>query len=232
MPLPSLPRLSTARAAILAVAAAPTLALAQEEVDVGVLRDEDIDVVQDLLYPKNGRTEVGVHLGWMPFDPLLTTPNLQVSIDHHLSEELAVSALIGGGYGLKTVRHRELEGPAYGIAPYAYRYLASGLVGVTWSPIYAKMAVRQDKVIHYDVYLAGRVGGTLEQSTIPAGGITVAPTLSLGIGARFFLTDGLAVRFEIRDDLMVEFRKLTSAWYFKQNGAIMLGASFMLGKKG
>lgn len=207
-------------------------ALAQESVTVGVLDDEDIEVVQDVLFPKDGKTEVGVHLGWMPFDPLVTTPNLQISIDHHLSESVAVSALIGGGYGLKTARYVELEGPAYGVAPYAYRYLASALVGATWSPIYAKMAVNAKKVVHYDVYLAGRLGGTLEQSVIPNGGITVAPTLSLGVGARFFVNDGLAVRFEIRDDLMAEYRKLTSAWYFKQNGALYLGVSFMLGKKG
>ncbi len=211
---------------------APSAALAQESVEVGILKDEDIEVVQDVLFPKKGRTEIGVALGWMPFDPLVTTPNLDLTIDHHLSETVAISALIGGGYGLKTARYKELEGPAYGVAPYAYRYLASAVVGASWSPIYAKMALNAKKVIHYDIYLAGRVGATLEQSVIPDGGITVAPTLSLGIGARFFVSDGMDVRFEVRDDLLLEYRNLTSAWYFKQNGAVMLGVGFMLGKGG
>lgn len=204
-------------------------AMAQESVSVGVLQNEDIEVVQDILFPKASRTEVGVHLGWMPFDPLITTPNLQVSIDHHLSESVAISALVGGGYGLKTARYRELEGPAYGIAPYAFRYLASGLVGATWAPIYGKMALNAKRVVHYDLYFAGRLGASLEQSVIPGGGTTVAPALSLGIGARFFVRDGLAVRFEIRDDLMAQYRPLTSSWHFKQNGALMLGVSFLLG---
>ena len=174
-------------------------ALAQETLDIGVLKSSDIHVVQNLLYPKEDRTEVGVHLGWLPFDPLVTTPMLQISVDRHLSETVAISAMIGGGYGLKTGRYAELEGPAYGVAPYAFRYLASATVGAAWSPIYGKFTASGRKVVHYDLFGAARLGGTLEQSVIPDGGITVAPTLQLGIGCRFFVSKSLAVRFEVND---------------------------------
>lgn len=228
-PLRSL--LATAAALVLGGSVSST-ALAQETVDIGVIKDSDISVVQNVLYPKDGRLEVGGALGWMPFDPLVTAPNAQFILDSHLSESLAVSVLVGGGYGLKTQRHRELEGPAFAVSPYAYRYLASALAGVTWSPIYAKMSLGGTKVIHYDVYGTARAGATLEQATIPGGGITVAPTVSLGIGSRFFVKENLAVRFEIRDDLMVQYRQLTSSWNFKQNGAVMLGVTWMSPVKG
>lgn len=219
-------------AAVLGVAVlAGPQAAAQETVDIGILRNDEITVVQDVLYPKKGRFEIGGHLGWMPFDPLVTTPNAQISLDQHLSETVSVSVLVGGGYGLKTARYAELEGPAYGIAPYAFRYLASALVGVGWAPIYGKMSFGGTRVVHYDVYGALRAGGTLEQSVIPDGGLTVAPTLSPGIGARFFVNDTLAVRAEIRDDLLVEYRKLTSNWNFKQNAGITVGVTAMLGGK-
>jgi len=205
-------------------------AIAQETIELGVLKDQDVHVVQDILFPKTGRLEIGGHLGWMPFDPLVTTPNAQFSIDKHFSEELALSVLIGGGYGLTTAKYKELTEPPYNVAPNAYRYLASALIGVSWAPIYGKMTARGKSVSHYDVFFSGRLGGTLEQSVIPGGGMTVAPTLSLGVGARFFLPNGNAIRVELRDDLLVEYRALTTNWHFKQNAGITVGYTAFLGK--
>lgn len=213
-----------ATALVAASLAAP--ARAQDAVDVGVLKNADLKVVQNVLYPKDDRLEVGVHLGWMPFDPLVTTPNLQLSIDKHFSETLALSVVVGGGYGLKTLRYAELEGPAYGVAPYAFRYLASGLIGVSWSPIYGKMTAGGKKVVHYDLFFTARAGATLEQSVLGDATITGAPTVSLGLGTRWFVNDRIAVRFELKDDLLAEYRSLTSAWYFKQNLGMALGVTF------
>lgn len=218
-------------AAVMAVAFSSS-ASAQETIDIGVLRNSDLHVVQDILYPKTGRIEFGFHLGWMPFDPLVTTPNGQISVDIHQSEQLAISILAGGGYGLKTLKYQELESPQYGIAPYAFRYLASALVGAEYSPIYAKMMLGGTKVLHFDVYGVGRLGATLESSVIPGGGLTVAPTLSLGVGSRFFLGEKVALRVELRDDLMIERRKLTATTHFKQNAGITVGLSMLTPKKG
>ena len=41
---------------------------AQNTVDIGVIKNDDVKVVQQLLYPKEGRTEIGGHLATMPFD--------------------------------------------------------------------------------------------------------------------------------------------------------------------
>lgn len=222
----------TLPAVVCAAALSAGAAHGQETVDIGVIKDSEIRVVQNLLYPKTDKLEVGVYLGWMPFDPLITTPNLQLSINRHFNEELSLSVMVGGGYGLKTGRYTELEGPAYGVAPYAYRYLASALVGVEWAPIYAKMNLGGKSVVHYDIYGAARLGATVEQSVIPGGGVTGAPTLGLGIGTRFFVNKGMAVRFEVYDDLLVEYRKLTSDWHFKQNAGVQLGVSFFPGAGG
>jgi outer membrane beta-barrel protein len=228
LPLRTLPRLARA-VAFAVVASLSSAASAQETVDIGVVKRSEIQVVQNVLYPKKDKVEVGVALGWMPFDPLVTTPNLQITVDKHFSDTLALSAKIGGGYGLKTGRYVELEGPAYGVAPYAFRYLGSALVGVAGSPIYGKMRLGSKKIVHYDLYGAGRLGATVEQSVIPDGGVTVAPTLELALGARFWVNQGLAVRFEASDALLVEQRKLTQDWHFKQNGGVMLGVSFFPG---
>jgi outer membrane beta-barrel protein len=200
-----------------------------DKLELGVLENSDLRVVQNPLFTKKGKLELGAHLGWMPLDALVTTPQGQLSLDAHVREALSVSVLVGGGYGLKTGKYLELESPAYGVAPYAFRYLASALVGVTASPIYAKMALGPRTVVHYDVYGAARVGATLEESVVPGGGVTVAPTVSLGVGSRFFLSQKVNLRFEVRDDLLVEYRQLSQDWHFKQNAGFTLGVTFMTG---
>lgn len=225
--------MSPSRTLVLAMGLATALpATAQETVDIGVLKNSDISVVQNVLFPKAKRLEIGGHLGWLPFDPLVTTPKIEFTIDQHLSETLGVSIIVGGGYGLKTARYAELESPAYGVAPYAFRYLAGVLGGVEWAPVYAKLALGGKKIVHYDVFGTLHAGATLEQSVINGGGITVAPTLALGVGMRFFVNEKLAVRFAIRDDLLLEYRKVTSNWNFKQNAGITLGVTVFTKARG
>ncbi len=204
---------------------------ASETIDLGVIKQEDVRVVQKLLYPKEGRAEIGLHLGVMPFDAYVTSPNVQLSYNQHLSDTLSVSVMAGGGYSFKTSVYKKLESPAYGVAPYAYRYLASALGGVEWAPVYAKMNVN-NRIIHFDAYLAGRAGVTLESSILPGGGTPIAPTLSPGIGLRLFLNQGTALRTELRDDLMLQSRALTGNMAFKQNANVTVGLTFLSGSKG
>ena len=212
----------SALAGLLFAGLSATTANAQT-VDLGVIREDDITVVQRLLYPKDDRTELGIAAGIMPFDPYLTTPNGQLWFVKHFSERGAFSLVVGAGYGFKTGVYKQLESPAYGVAPYAYRYLGSALAGGEWSPIYAKLNWGGGRIAHFDVYLAGRGGLTIESSVIPDGGIAYAPTLSPALGGRFFLGKSTALKVEIRDDLLVEYRSLTESWEFKQNANVTVG---------
>jgi len=215
--------------AVLSALAVSSPASAQETIDLGVIKDEDVTVVQKLLYPKANRSEFGLHVGVMPFDAYVTNAVGQVSFNQHLSETFSISVLGGGGYGFKTAVYRQLESPAYGVAPYAYRYLAGVLAGVEWAPVYAKLSFNGNRVIHYDVYLAGRAGVTLEQSVIAGGGSALGPTLSPGIGTRLFLSRSAALRAEFRDDLMLQRRQLTETTAFKQNANVTLGLTLLSG---
>ena len=203
-------------------------ASAQDMVDIGVLRNEDIAVVQNLLYPKQERTEVGVHLGLMPFDAYLWTPNAQLSFNKHMQENLSFSLVAGGGYGLKTAAYQEMESPSFGAAPYAYRYLASLLAGMEWNPIYAKLNLDGAHVVHFDVYLAGRAGVTLSESVIPLkqGGMSASPTLSPALGARLWLNEDATLRVELRDDVLLQNRSVTDTWHVQQNMNVTAGMTF------
>lgn len=209
-----------------ALALSPSAA-AQDPIELGVIRNSDIHVVQKLMYPKTDRTEFGVHVGLMPFDAYLVTPNAAASFNTHLNEKLSISVLAGGGYGFKTATYREMESPTYGVAPYAFRYLGQAVGGVEYAPVYAKMNLNGAKVLHFDVYGAGRAGLTVEQSVLPDGGLAFAPTVSAGIGTRIFLGQNTTLRTELRDDFLIEYRSITKSTHLKQNANLTVGLTFL-----
>lgn len=203
------------------------VAQAQETIDLGVLKDSDITVVQKLLYPKDGRSEMGIHLGWMPFDAFTTTPIAALSYGSFLSETLGWEAELGGGYSLKNSNYKMLETPLYGVAPDAYRYLVSLTGGVTWAPIYAKMNVANITIIHYDIYGLAHVGAALEQAIIEDHSMAVAPSIGIGLGGRFFLSKDTALRVQIKDEFLLEHRKKTDDNHLKQNVGITVAYTLL-----
>lgn len=213
--------------AALTVLFAPAVAAAQETVDLGTLRNEEIVVVQKLLYPKEDRTEFSFGLGAIVFDPYMIAPKVQLTGGKHLTENLEVEGQLGVGYGLGNGTYRELGTAAYGIKPEVYRYLGSATAGIAWAPIYAKMNFMGTRVIHHDLYFPLVVGATLERQAWAEKYMAVSPTLGIGIGTRIFQANGGAVRIELRDDLMVQNRKQTGVWAFKQNVGIVVGYSRM-----
>jgi len=213
-------------------AAHTTPASAQDAIDVGVLRNSDITVVQKMLYSKKGRNEVGAHFGLMPFDAYTTTPQVLISAEMHQPEVFAAGVQIGGGYSLKNATMRELEGPAYGIVPDAYRYLGSVIGNVQWSPIYAKMNWQGERVYHHDIFLLGGAGLTIEQAFMPDQSIAVAPTVAAGIGARIFTSTGNTIRVQLVDNILLEKRVKTAdsqSLFIKQNAAISVGYTMFMG---
>lgn len=212
----------------LALTAAP--ALAQETVDLGTLRDEEIQVVQKLLYPKEDHVEIAMSLGVVAFDPFMVAPKAQFAGGYHLSETMSVEGQLGLGYGIGNATYRELDSPAYGVRPEAYRYLGSLTGGITWSPIYAKMNWMGQRVIHHDVYIPAVAGLTVEQLAWGEKYFAFAPTVGVGIGTRVFRTEGGALRVEIRDDILVENRKQSNTIRVKQNVGIHVGYTIL--KKG
>lgn len=205
-----------------------TQANAQSAVDVGVIKNQDVKIVQKLLYPKAGRTELGGHLAMMPFDAFTFTPAVALTYAKHRREDLGFEGVLMGGYSLKNTRFNELEGPAYGVSPDAYRFLGSVMFDTHYSPIYAKMNVAGERIYHHDVFLTGGLGVTFEQAMQPDNSLAVAPTLGLGIGARIFTGNGYALRIQLRDDILREKRAKTAdtqAWFIKQNVSLVIGMS-------
>ena len=215
---------------IAALASQPAQAQA---IDIGVIKNSDMKVVQKLLYPKQGSTEIGGHFGLMPFDPFTITPKIEGSYGMHLSELLSWHVTAGAGYGLKNGSYRRLEGPAYGITPDAYRYLGSISADAQYAPVYAKLSWGGGQVYHHDIYGLAGATLTIEQAFMPDNDMAFSPGLSLGAGARVFLGDGKALRIQLRDDIMFQARDKTAesqSAYFQQNATLSVGYVVMKAK--
>jgi outer membrane beta-barrel protein len=70
---------------------------------------------------------------------------------------------------------------------------------LNWSPIYGKLSLFGEGILHFDTYLTAGAGvfGT------DAG---TSPAVNIGIGQRYFITDWLVARVELRDYIFVESR--------------------------
>jgi len=220
-----------------------SLALATDPVDLGVLKNSDIQVVQRRLYSQEDRLELGAHLSFLPFDLLTVTPQLMLTGAYHFTEGAAIEAHLGGGYGFKTAFFDALG--VDGSLPEAYRYLANGDASFVWTPVYGKINLMGKHILHTDVYLSVGAGATLEQSLLPSDNkangdgkdpaaylMTVAPTIPLGIGTHLFLGPSTALRFELRDNLLIEHRIQTDTTWFRQSLGVSGGFVFYGKKKG
>jgi outer membrane beta-barrel protein len=218
-------------AAVLAVAvfglSAP--AAAQDSpVDIGVIKRSDKSVVQKLLYTREGRTEFGAHLGWIPFDSYTTTPIGGVHGGMHFSEEWGAEVAIQGGYSLKNFTYRQLESDAYGIQPDAYKHLLGVVADAQWSPIYGKFSWRGKKVVHHDVYGLAGAAVAIEQAMMPDATTTTSPGFALGMGMRVYLDKDSFIRIQIRDDVLIQKRVKTAdtqGTFLKQSVALTVGYS-------
>ena len=194
-------------------------------VDLGLLRDSELSVVQKRLYPMAKRTEMGVHLGLMPFDAYTLAPFARGTFALHRTETFGLEVSVAGGWGFRNSAYRELESPAYGIEPEAYRYLGQAGVGVEWTPAYAKLNWRGNRVFHHNFYLLAGAGLTVEQLIIPSNDLAIGPGGAAGVGLRVFRGKAGSIRFELRDDVFVQSRALTNTMAVKQNVSLSIGIS-------
>jgi outer membrane beta-barrel protein len=69
-------------------------------------------------------------------------------------------------------------------------------VGLTFSPLYGKIAMFGDGIVNFDGFVSAAVGATFDN-----GADRLHPSMTVGVGARVFLTRWLELRCDLRDTL-------------------------------
>jgi outer membrane beta-barrel protein len=152
--------------------------------------ERDLGVVQNRLYSKDGKLELGAFGGWISTDPFLSVRALGLSLGYHFSEYLALRALalkefVSGSAALTTLQTTS-GATANTNEP---RSFVGGELEA--SVLYGKLSLLGQSILYYDFHFLGGAGVTATES-----GNYVTP--SLGLGQQFYLTQGVALRVDYR----------------------------------
>jgi outer membrane beta-barrel protein len=162
----------------------------------GLTLQERIRAVSRKTFLKKGRFELEPALGISTNDAFFRRWMVGARGSYHIIESLALD--FGGSFAVfpeplnpvrlisddgGTVEFEDLSG-----------FLGYADVGVDFAPIYGKVSLMSEYVIHFDAFVSGGLGATFDQV-----GSFVHPAMEIGLGTRIFLTDWLVLRTDLRD---------------------------------
>jgi len=217
------PRGAAVRPGLALVALAAALCAAPAPVDAQSKSDAfagKIPPVAGQLYRKAGRLEATVTGNFSLNDAFFAKYFGGLKLGYHLTEFLSVSVQGAAGTAVKSGSTNlctanagcsEASESQLWQVPGEMSWLAG--VEVAWAPIYGKLNLLSERVAHFDLsvmagadWIAHReVVGSIEAADLVASGRspgTVAgPGGHLGLGARLFLSERMALRIELKDYL-------------------------------
>lgn len=145
--------------------------------------------------------ELSFALGTLPLDAFYKGVTGDIAYTWHFSEKWAWE-VVNAGYsqdvdtGLRTTLINN-----FGVVPTQFpevRMMASS--GLSWTPIYGKLAIENRSVVHAEVFLS--CGGGADWVDIGHAHL-VSPLAYGGVGMRVFLAPTWSVRFDARDAVLL-----------------------------
>ncbi|MEE2828018.1 MAG: outer membrane beta-barrel domain-containing protein [Myxococcota bacterium] len=201
--------------------------------EVGVLRNEDVRVVQKNLFVKKGFHEVGFLISTQPWDNYVGGVMGGLNVTLNPTEKFGFEFAVQGGYGWGTGHWNDVTflGAAAGgqltsLGSDSSRQLVGGSANLVWSPIYAKLAWGARKVLHFDVYATLGGHGFLGQRLEADGGLRAIVGPSVGIGLKFFINQKVAFKVDLRDHISLEMRTYTQKFTARNNFQFAIGFAF------
>ncbi len=159
-----------------------------------------IKSVQRKVFLKKHRFELYPHFGIDLNDAFYAHLVVGGSVGFHVVDSLSLEGRFG--YVLDSIEQepiRFVRQEAGGLPERPPRFELHGELDVLWAPIYGKVSLFGEGILHFDTYIA--VGGGVFKTDEG-----VAPAANFGIGQRVFINDWLVVRAEIRDYLFPDTR--------------------------
>lgn len=206
--------------------------------EVGILKNQDVRVVQKNLYAKKGRHEFGFLLSTQPWDAYTAGFMLGFNSTLNPSERLGFELALQGGYGFGNGHYRDVTflgnsagGTLTGLGTDAVRQLFGGGANLVFSPIYAKLAWGTRKVIHFDVNFVLGFHAFLAQRLEADEGFAAVIGPTAGLGLKFFLSPKVALKIDLRDNIALERRAYTGKFTARNNFQFGLGLAFYLNPK-
>lgn len=165
----------------------------------GKLSDR-VKSVQRKVFLKRHRFEFYPHFGIDLNDAFYAHLVLGGSVGYHIVDSLALEGRFG--YVLESVEEepvRFLRQSAGALPARPPRFELHGELDAIWAPLYGKISLFGESILHFDTYLA--VGGGVFKTDEG-----VSPAINFGLGQRYFVNDWLVVRVELRDYIFPDTR--------------------------
>lgn len=195
--------------AVLAMAVTPQLASAAEyeQVDEDELREqragtepdrrktlaERIPAVTGRMFAKKGRFELAPGVGLSLNDPFYDHIVVSAAGNFHVLETLFIGA--SADFYVSPSKTITVTGGGNPTAPDYNKPVYAARLEVGWAPIYGKLSLLAETVLHFDTYIAAG-GGVIGQKE---GGAAFGG--SIAIGQHYFLNEWMALRLDIRDQI-------------------------------
>jgi outer membrane beta-barrel protein len=205
-------------------------------------RKRPIKVLQRKKFLKVGRTETGIHLGFVTNDPFINRYLIGASFGYHFTEVfgIEVTGTFSPNFGDKDWKPitRQLINNNK-VSPDISKISWAASANFQFSPIYGKIALDLSTV-NFDVFGVFGMGVTGTVDDLVALGKEgdpqsvdtekqVHPTTNLGGGFRVIFSNNFAIRVEGRSLIYIE--TISSTTLEMKNNFLLLGsATFFLGK--
>lgn len=167
--------------------------------EVARQKEEEIDlirVIQRRPFLRRNRVELSPQLGTNINDSLVTMFVAGGNINYHITEVMAVG--FNGGYSLGSetdLFDKVIED--YELFPEVSKIIWYANVHFQYAPIYGKFALFNTWIIPWDLYVLLGAGWTRTE-------LEGHPTLSAGIGQRYFMNRWFTLNLELRDNIYNE----------------------------
>ena len=156
--------------------------------------------VQRKVFLKRSRFELYPHFSIDLNDAFYAHLVVGGSLGFHVVDALSIEGRFG--YVLESIEQepiRFVRRTAGALPERPPQFELHGELDLLWAPLYGKISLFGEGILHFDVYLAA--GGGVFQTDEGT-----SPAFNFGIGQRFFLTDWLVARVELRDYIFPDTR--------------------------
>ncbi len=207
------------------------------ENDIGNLRREGIDVVQNRVFVKSKRHEFGLGTGFIFDNPFIRYETAEFRYTYHFRESIAFEGSYAYAFHQNKAIITDLEnipcdspptlfdgsgsplancGVILDPKPDPYKHIFNG--NLVWSPIYGKFSIFSKKILHFDIFATAGAGYYMADVDNRFG-------LNIGIGTKVFVNEWAAVRVDLRNFTIKEGAPFN---HIVNNRILSVGMSFFV----